>query len=79
MRLVKTVVMVIVCSIATWAQSNQGGITGTVFDRTVQLSQAVPGLKLYRLRQAYDTSFGVLGASPPYVPRYIQFGLRIFS
>jgi hypothetical protein len=36
------------------------------------------GLKLYRLRQAYDTNFGVLGASPPYVPRYIQFGLRIF-
>jgi hypothetical protein len=36
------------------------------------------GLKLYRLRQAYTTDFGVLGASPPYVPRYIQFGLRIF-
>jgi hypothetical protein len=36
------------------------------------------GLKLYRLRQAYDTNFGVLGASPPYAPRYIQFGLRIF-
>jgi outer membrane receptor protein involved in Fe transport len=36
------------------------------------------GLKLYRLRQSYDTNFGVLGASPPYQPRYIQFGLRIF-
>jgi hypothetical protein len=36
------------------------------------------GLKLYRLRQSYDTAFGVLGASPPYQPRYIQFGLRIF-
>jgi hypothetical protein len=36
------------------------------------------GLKLYRLRQAYDPAFGVLGASPPYQPRYIQFGLRIF-
>lgn len=51
-----------------FAKTNQNA-----FDIT-QLS----GLKLYRLRQAYDTNFGVLGASPPYVPRYIQFGLRIF-
>ncbi len=36
------------------------------------------GLKLYRLRQAYDPGFANLGASPPYQPRYIQFGLRIF-
>jgi outer membrane receptor protein involved in Fe transport len=36
------------------------------------------GLKLYRLRQAYDPGFGNLGASPPYQPRYIQFGMRIF-
>jgi outer membrane receptor protein involved in Fe transport len=36
------------------------------------------GLKLYRLRQSYDAGFGNLGASPPYQPRYIQFGLRIF-
>ena len=36
------------------------------------------GLKLYRLRQSYDTNFGTLGAFTPYVPRYIQFGLRIF-
>ena len=36
------------------------------------------GLKLYRLRQAYDTGFGNLGAPTPYQPRYIQFGLRIF-
>src|ERR1044072_9245388 len=40
MRLIKTVVMVLVCSIATWAQSNQGGITGTVFD---QNGAVVPG------------------------------------
>jgi hypothetical protein len=38
----------------------------------------VEGIKLYRLRQSYDTAFGVLGANTPYVPRYIQFGLRIF-
>lgn len=36
------------------------------------------GLKLYRLRQSYDTNFGTLGAFTPYVPRYIQFGLRVF-
>ena len=32
MRLVKTVVVVLFCSIAALAQSNQGGISGTVFD-----------------------------------------------
>ncbi|HKR23534.1 MAG TPA: hypothetical protein VJS17_13115, partial [Pyrinomonadaceae bacterium] len=36
------------------------------------------GLKLYRLRQAFTPGFGTLGASPPYQPRYIQFGIRIF-
>jgi hypothetical protein len=36
------------------------------------------GLKLYRLRQSYDPGFANLGANPPYQPRYIQFGLRIF-
>jgi hypothetical protein len=35
------------------------------------------GLKLYRLRQAYDTNFGALNAAFSQ-PRYIQFGLRIF-
>ncbi len=34
------------------------------------------GLKLYRLRQAYDTSFGTLREVGS--PRYVQFGLRIF-
>jgi hypothetical protein len=34
------------------------------------------GFKLYRLRQVYDTNFGVLRALPN--PRYIQFGIRIF-
>lgn len=34
------------------------------------------GLKLYRLRQAYDTNFGTLGAVNN--PRYIQFGLKIY-
>jgi hypothetical protein len=36
------------------------------------------GLKLYRLRQAFTPGFGTLGASPPYQPRYVQFGVRIF-
>lgn len=34
------------------------------------------GLKLYRLRQAYDPNFGTLTASTPYQPRYIQFGIK---
>jgi hypothetical protein len=34
------------------------------------------GLKLYRLRQAYDTSFGTLREVGG--PRYVQFGIRIF-
>ncbi len=36
------------------------------------------GLKLYRLRQSYDTNFGTLGAFTPYFPRYVQFGIRVF-
>ena len=36
----------------------------------------VEGLRLYRLRQAYNPSFGALGAINN--PRYVQFGLRIF-
>jgi len=36
------------------------------------------GLKLYRLRQAFTPGFGVLAATQPYQPRYVQFGLRIF-
>ncbi|MEZ5426846.1 MAG: carboxypeptidase regulatory-like domain-containing protein [Pyrinomonadaceae bacterium] len=34
------------------------------------------GLKLYRLRQTYDSNFGTL--FPVNNPRYIQFGLRLF-
>jgi hypothetical protein len=37
---------------------------------------SLQGLKLYRLRQNYDTGFGSLFAVNN--PRYIQFGLRIF-
>lgn len=37
------------------------------------------GYKLYRLRQTYDANFGTLtGNSPQLLPRYVQFGLRIF-
>jgi hypothetical protein len=38
--------------------------------------RTLDGLKLYRLRQAYDANFGTLFAVPN--PRYIQFGIRIF-
>jgi len=34
------------------------------------------GLKLYRLRQTYDSNFGTL--FPVNNPRYIQFGIRLF-
>jgi len=40
MRLVKAVVVVLICSIASWPQSNKGGISGTVFD---QNGAVVPG------------------------------------
>jgi len=47
--------------------------TANSFDITT-----LQGLKLYRLRQTYDANFGSLVASPPYQPRYIQFGLKIY-
>jgi hypothetical protein len=37
---------------------------------------SLEGIKLYRLRQAYNTGFGTL-YSPPN-GRYIQFGIRVF-
>src|SRR5437016_10651127 len=37
------------------------------------------GYKLYRIRQTYDTNFGTLtGNGPNTLPRYIQFGIRLF-
>ena len=37
------------------------------------------GYKLYRIRQTYDTNFGtVTGGGPNTLPRYIQFGIRLF-
>src|SRR5262249_32305297 len=37
------------------------------------------GYKLYRIRQTYDTNFGSLVGNGPYtLPRYIQFGVRLF-
>lgn len=37
------------------------------------------GYKLYRIRQTYDSNFGTLtGGSPNTLPRYIQFGIRLF-
>jgi hypothetical protein len=35
--------------------------------------------KLYRIRQSYDANFGTLvGNTPNTLPRYIQFGIRLF-
>ena len=45
--------------------------TANSFDITT-----LEGLKLYRLRQSYDTNFGTLFAVNN--PRYIQFGIRLF-
>lgn len=48
-----------------------GTRTANSFDITT-----LEGLKLYRLRQNYDTGFGTLRAVPN--PRYIQFGLKLY-
>ncbi|HSE30006.1 MAG TPA: carboxypeptidase regulatory-like domain-containing protein [Pyrinomonadaceae bacterium] len=41
--------------------------------------RTLEGFKLYRIRQAYDSNFGTLtGNTSNTLPRYIQFGLRIF-
>ena len=42
--------------------------------------RTLPGYKLYRIRQTYDSNFGSLFAiqSGTGGPRYIQFGIRLF-
>jgi hypothetical protein len=43
--------------------------------------RSLEGFKLYRVRQTYDTNFGTLTASSPsnsLIPRYIQFGIRLY-
>jgi len=41
--------------------------------------RTLEGFKLYRIRQTYDANFGTLiGNTPNTVPRYIQFGIRVF-
>ena len=41
--------------------------------------RTLEGFKLYRIRQTYDTNFGTLaGNTPNTLPRYIQFGIRVF-
>ena len=56
---------------ARWTERKKRTKLPETFDiRTLQ------GLKFYRLRQAYDTSFGTLRELGN--PRYVQFGLRIF-
>jgi len=40
---------------------------------------SLDGFKLYRIRQTYDANFGTLtGGSANTLPRYIQFGIRLF-
>ena len=41
--------------------------------------RTLEGFKLYRIRQTYDSNFGSLtGQTPNTLPRYIQFGIRVF-
>jgi len=41
--------------------------------------RTLDGYKLYRIRQTYDANFGTLtGNTPNTLPRYLQFGIRIF-
>ena len=41
--------------------------------------RTLDGFKLYRIRQTYDSNFGTLnGNTPNTLPRYIQFGIRVF-
>ncbi len=41
--------------------------------------RTLDGFKLYRIRQTYDANFGTLtGNTPNTLPRYIQFGIRVF-
>lgn len=41
--------------------------------------RTLEGFKLYRIRQTYDSNFGTLtGNTPNTLPRYIQFGIRVF-
>ena len=41
--------------------------------------RTLDGFKLYRIRQNYDSSFGTLaGSSSILLPRYVQFGIRVF-
>ena len=138
MRPVRILAIVILGIVSSFAQTNKGGISGTVTDTDgeaipgatvtitnlgtnqkltlttsesgsysatsldpvnysvmveaqgfkrslVETSKSIPradittleGLKLYRLRQAYNPEFGALNAATSQ-PRYIQFGLRIF-
>src|SRR5438067_1046849 len=40
---------------------------------------SLQGFKLYRIRQTYDARFGTLqGSSSILLPRYVQFGIRVF-
>ena len=41
--------------------------------------RTLDGFKLYRIRQTYDANFGTLtGNTPNTLPRYIQFGIRVY-
>ncbi len=41
--------------------------------------RTLEGFKLYRIRQTYDANFGTLfGSSSVLLPRYLQFGIRVY-
>ena len=41
--------------------------------------RSLEGFKLYRIRQTYDSNFGTLaGSSSVLLPRYLQFGIRVY-
>jgi hypothetical protein len=41
--------------------------------------RTLEGFKLYRIRQTYDANFGTLaGSSSILLPRYLQFGIRVY-
>jgi hypothetical protein len=80
--------IIIVCAASAMAQTNRGGISGTVTDKNggvvpgatgaitnVGTHQTLNGFELYRLRNAYGGSFGELRELNQ--PRYIQFGVKI--
>ena len=80
MTLIKISLIVALCAASVFAQQPpKEWIDPDAGHRVFRLTDepGSHGLKLFRLRQAYDTNFGALNAAFSQ-PRYIQFGIRIF-